>query len=202
MNDYLVLNNQGFSSVVWITLKWKTSQKPCEISCLHHMSVASSSDRLVSPGGSAALSVSESCGSSPHSQHVSVISSRSLCLCFCVSDPKPSDYCLSLLCNCILMLCNSNFCNFAFHLNLLFSFIWNKFNFVLCHCNRHKQFNSSPNTNDLYIWVQSFHTLQNYCNRGGNTMIKYMNYVSIFVATVWKCLVSSKEGGVPVLLSI
>ncbi len=62
--------------------------------------------------------------------------------------------------------------------------------------------NSSPNTNDLYIWVQSFHTLQNCCNRGGNTIFKYMNYVSIFVATVWKCLFSSKEGGVPVLLSI
>ncbi len=45
--------------------------------------------------------------------------------------------------------------------------------------------NSSPNTNDLYIWVQSFHTLQNWCNRGGNTIYKYMNYVSIFVAT--KC---------------
>ncbi len=25
--------------------------------------------------------------------------------------------------------------------------------------------NSSPNTNDLYIWVQSFHTLQNCYNR-------------------------------------
>ncbi len=29
-----------------------------------------------------------------------------------------------------------------------------------------------------------------------------MNYVSIFVATVWKCFLSSKEEGVPVLLSI
>ncbi len=38
-----------------------------------------------------------------------------------------------------------------------------------------------------YIWVQSFHTLQNCCNRGGNKNVKYMNYVSIFVATVWKC---------------
>ncbi len=28
------------------------------------------------------------------------------------------------------------------------------------------------------------------------------NYVSIFVTTVWKCLFSSKEGSVPVLLSI
>ncbi len=39
-----------------------------------------------------------------------------------------------------------------------------------------------------YIWVQSFHTLQNCCNRDGNKTIKYMNYVSIFVATVWKCV--------------
>ncbi len=39
--------------------------------------------------------------------------------------------------------------------------------------------NSSPNTNDLYIWVQSFHTLQNGCNGGGNKKCKYMNYVSI-----------------------
>ncbi len=45
--------------------------------------------------------------------------------------------------------------------------------------------NSSPNTNDLYIWVQSFN---NYCNRGGNKNFKYMNDVSIFVGTVWKCL--------------
>ncbi len=37
-----------------------------------------------------------------------------------------------------------------------------------------------------YIWVQSFHTLQN-CNRGGNRKIKNKNFVSIFVATVWKC---------------
>ncbi len=36
--------------------------------------------------------------------------------------------------------------------------------------------NSSPNTSDLYIWVQSFHTLQNCCNRGGNTIFKYMNF--------------------------
>ncbi len=47
--------------------------------------------------------------------------------------------------------------------------------------------NSSPNTNDLYIWVPSFHTLQNCCNRCGNKFFKYMNYVSIFVGTVWKC---------------
>ncbi len=60
--------------------------------------------------------------------------------------------------------------------------------------------NSSPNTND--IWVQLFHTLQNYCNRAGNKNFKYIHYVSIFVATVWKCFFSSKEGGVPVLLSI
>ncbi len=51
---------------------------------------------------------------------------------------------------------------------------------------------SSPNTND--IWVQSFIKLQKYCNRGGNAIFKYMNYVSIFVATAWKCLFSSKEG--------
>ncbi len=38
-----------------------------------------------------------------------------------------------------------------------------------------------------YIRVQSFHTLQNCCNRGG-FFFKYMNYVSIFVATVWKSL--------------
>ncbi len=51
---------------------------------------------------------------------------------------------------------------------------------------RHWAKNSSPNTND--IWVQSFHTLQNCCNRCGNTIFKNMNYVFIFVATVWKCL--------------
>ncbi len=34
--------------------------------------------------------------------------------------------------------------------------------------------------------IQSFHTLRNSCNRGGNTIFKYTNYVSIFVATVWK----------------
>ncbi len=45
--------------------------------------------------------------------------------------------------------------------------------------------NSSPNTNDLYIWVQSFHTLQNWYNRGGNMIVKYIN---IFVGTVCKCL--------------
>ncbi len=45
--------------------------------------------------------------------------------------------------------------------------------------------NSSPNTND--IWVQSFHTLKNCCNRGEIFFFKYMNYVSIFVVTVWKC---------------
>ncbi len=44
---------------------------------------------------------------------------------------------------------------------------------------------TSPNTNDLYIWIQSF---QNYCNRDGNTIFKYINYVSIFVATVLKWL--------------
>ncbi len=85
------------------------------------MSVASSSDRLVSPGGSAALSVSESRVVLHHIHNTS--QSSALAHCVCVSDPKPSDYCLSLLCNCILMLCNSNFFNFAFHLNLLFSFI-------------------------------------------------------------------------------
>ncbi len=42
--------------------------------------------------------------------------------------------------------------------------------------------NSSPNTDD--IWIQSFHTLQNCCNRGGNTIFKYINYVSIFVASL------------------
>ncbi len=45
--------------------------------------------------------------------------------------------------------------------------------------------NASPNTNNLYIWVHSFHTLQNCCNRGGNVIFKCMN---VFVATVWKCL--------------
>ncbi len=53
--------------------------------------------------------------------------------------------------------------------------------------------NEPTNTND--IWVQSFYTLQNCCNRDGNTFFKYMNYVSIFVATVWKRLfLFSKEG--------
>ncbi len=54
--------------------------------------------------------------------------------------------------------------------------------------------NSSPNTNDLCTWVQSFHSLQNWCNRDGNTMFKYMNYVSIFVGTVWKCFSLLKKG--------
>ncbi len=44
--------------------------------------------------------------------------------------------------------------------------------------------NSSPNTSDLFIWVQSLHTRQNWCNRGGNTIFKYIN---LFVGTVWKC---------------
>ncbi len=47
-----------------------------------------------------------------------------------------------------------------------------------------------PNTNDLYIWVQSFHTLQNCCKRGGNTIFKYIHF---FIATVWKCFFSSKQ---------
>ncbi len=38
---------------------------------------------------------------------------------------------------------------------------------------------SSPNTNDLYIWVQSFHTFQNCCNRGGNTIFKYIMFPSL-----------------------
>ncbi len=62
--------------------------------------------------------------------------------------------------------------------------------------------NSSPNTNDLYIWVQSFHTLRNCCNRCGNKTFKYINYDFIFVATVGSVFFSSKEGGVPVLLSL
>ncbi len=57
--------------------------------------------------------------------------------------------------------------------------------------------NVSPNTNDLYIWVPSFHTLQNCCVRGGNNIFKYMNYVSIFVATVWKCLFLFQRTGCP-----
>ncbi len=41
--------------------------------------------------------------------------------------------------------------------------------------------NSSPNTNDLYIWVQSFHTLQNCCNRGGNTILStWIIFPSLF----------------------
>ncbi len=60
--------------------------------------------------------------------------------------------------------------------------------------------NSSPNTNDLYIWVQSLHKLQNWCNRGGNTIFKYINYVFILLAQ-FGVFFSSKEG-VPVLLSI
>ncbi len=35
--------------------------------------------------------------------------------------------------------------------------------------------------------IQSFHSLKICCNRGGNTIFKYINFVSIFVATVWKC---------------
>ncbi len=62
--------------------------------------------------------------------------------------------------------------------------------------------NSSPNTNDLYIRVPSYHTLQNWCNRGGNTIFKYTNYVSIFVGTVCKCFFSSKEGGVSTFVHI
>ncbi len=74
---------------------------------------------------------------------------------------------------------------------------------------RHWAKNSSPNIND--IWVQSFHTLQNCCNRGGNTIFKYINYVSIFrefhvsklmLPQFGSAFFSSKEGGVPVLVSI
>ncbi len=58
---------------------------------------------------------------------------------------------------------------------------------------------SSPNTNYLYIWVQSFYTLPNFSEKyNANTIFKYIN---VFVGTVCKCLFSSKEG-VPVLLSI
>ncbi len=45
----------------------------------------------------------------------------------------------------------------------------------------------AKNSYGYYIWVQSFHTLQICSNRGGNTIFKNMNYVPIFVATVWKC---------------
>ncbi len=57
--------------------------------------------------------------------------------------------------------------------------------------------NSPPNTNDLYIWVRSFHTLQKCCNRGRNRIFKNMNYVSIVVATVWKCLFLFWRRGCP-----
>ncbi len=50
--------------------------------------------------------------------------------------------------------------------------------------------------------IQSSHTLQNWCNRSGNTMFKYMNYVSIFVGTVCKCFFTSKEGGVSTFVHI
>ncbi len=54
--------------------------------------------------------------------------------------------------------------------------------------------------NFTYAWVQSFHTLQNCCNRGGNTIFNYMDF---FVATVWKCLFSLlKKGCVPVFCHI
>ncbi len=56
-----------------------------------------------------------------------------------------------------------------------------------------------PNSNDLYIWVQSFHTLQNYCNRGGNTNLS--TYISL-LPQFGSALFSSKEAGVQVLLSI
>ncbi len=56
------------------------------------------------------------------------------------------------------------------------------------NADREPKTHHQTNTNDSYIWIQSFHSLQNFCNRGGNTNFKYMNYVSIFVGTVWECL--------------
>ncbi len=55
---------------------------------------------------------------------------------------------------------------------------------------------SSPNTNDLYIWVhmgyKSFHTFQNCCNRGGNTIFKYIMFPSL-VPQFGSAFFSSKE---------
>ncbi len=48
-----------------------------------------------------------------------------------------------------------------------------------------------------------FRHFQNCCNRDGNTTFKYMNYVPIVVATRFGiAFLCSREGGVPILLSI
>ncbi len=48
----------------------------------------------------------------------------------------------------------------------------------------------TPNTND--IWVQSFHTLQNCCNRGGNAFLSTLIYL---LPQFGSAFFSSKEGG-------
>ncbi len=62
--------------------------------------------------------------------------------------------------------------------------------------------NASPNINDLYIWVQSLHTLQNCCNRGGNTLFKYMNMFPSLLPQFGSVFFSSIEGDLLVLLTI
>ncbi len=47
-----------------------------------------------------------------------------------------------------------------------------------------------------------FRHFQNCCNRDGNTIFKYMNYVSIVVATDLEVHFSVLKKGVPILLSI
>ncbi len=62
--------------------------------------------------------------------------------------------------------------------------------------------NPSSNTNDLYIWVQSFHTFKNCCNRGGNIFLSTWIMFPSLLPQFGSAFFSSKEGGVPVLLSI
>ncbi len=56
-----------------------------------------------------------------------------------------------------------------------------------------KTHNSSPNTNDLYIRVQSF---QNCCNRGGNTIYSTWIMIPSLLSQFGSAFFSSKEGGV------
>ncbi len=52
--------------------------------------------------------------------------------------------------------------------------------------------NASPNTNDT--WVLSFHTLQNCCNRGGNTILSALIMFLSLLPQFGRVFFSSKEG--------
>ncbi len=53
--------------------------------------------------------------------------------------------------------------------------------------------NHQANTNDLYIWIQPFHTLQNCCNRGGNTVFKCIFKIFVALSTSFHLCCHSLE---------